>query len=525
MKPHLSLLFIGLTGTALAQGPLTPPPGADPSIGPVNALTAGGLPQATMKTLHEVEPRTAIAGGTSGMTISASGAYYLTGNITVATGDGITINASNVTLDLNGFSITTSAAPAAGIGVRLGQGLRNVAIRNGNIGGDGLGGAFTGGVYYMVSGFPQPPSNLRVADLSVAASEFGISAGITVATFHVERCMVIGGSAHGIQGGIVKDCVVEGGPIIGRIVKDCSVTTPGDIGIYAEVVENCYATSAGTAIQAKCVVNSFGSTSGANSYPLPTVLAGIANNVWAEGSGGDGDAINATTVANSVGQRPSDPFGSTPGNATGSGIEATIVQGSVGVTTSGKAIEGKVVSVSQGTTDSGRGIFATIVTGSNGLGTAVNSYGIESELISQSKGVGLLRGLSTDRGVVVGSIGKCPSGNSNIPIIATNSVLVGVNATTDDIFGGISLTGGLAVNAFANGFGVEVPGGLVAHSVGKRVLDIGGGNQAGIRASIVNGSRGTGSTGVVGILADLIDGSFGSGTGGTTSGALEFNSN
>jgi hypothetical protein len=54
MKPHLSLLFIALSGAALAQGPLTPPAGADPSIGPVNALTAGGLPQATMKTLHQV---------------------------------------------------------------------------------------------------------------------------------------------------------------------------------------------------------------------------------------------------------------------------------------------------------------------------------------------------------------------------------------------------------------------------------------------------------------------------------------
>jgi hypothetical protein len=516
MRPHLSLLFISLTGTALAQGPLTPPAGADPSIGPVNALTAGGLPQATMKTLHEVEPRTAIAGGTSTVTINQSGSYYLTGNIVVSASHGIEINASNVTLDLNGFSIGSSANPAEGVGVNL-SAVANVSISNGSIAGGFLVGV--GPFNSMLT-----PRNVRVANLGISACP---NWGVLLETHfnnRVEGCMVEG-AVGGIRGTLVSDCSVTAGGITGRIVKDCSVTTPGDIGIYAEVVENCYATSAGTAIQAKCVVNSFASTSGANSYPLPTVLAGIANNVWAEGSGGDGDAINATTVANSVGQRPSDPFGSTPGNATGSGIEATIVQGSVGVTTSGKAIEGKVVSVSQGTTDSGRGIFATIVTGSNGLGTAVNSYGIESELISQSKGVGLLRGLSTDRGVVVGSIGKCPSGNSNIPIIATNSVLVGVNATTDDIFGGISLTGGLAVNAFANGFGVEVPGGLVAHSVGKRVLDIGGGNQAGIRASIVNGSRGTGSTGVVGILADLIDGSFGSGTGGTTSGALEFNSN
>ena len=62
MKPRHILILSALTGTALAQGPLTPPPGADPSIGPANALN-GGLPQAAMKTLHLVEPRTAIAGG------------------------------------------------------------------------------------------------------------------------------------------------------------------------------------------------------------------------------------------------------------------------------------------------------------------------------------------------------------------------------------------------------------------------------------------------------------------------------
>jgi len=95
MKPRHILILSALTGTAFAQGPLTPPPGADPSIGPVHALTAGGLPQATMKTLHQVEPRTAIAGGTHGATLNQSWAYYLTGNITVATGEGITINASN----------------------------------------------------------------------------------------------------------------------------------------------------------------------------------------------------------------------------------------------------------------------------------------------------------------------------------------------------------------------------------------------------------------------------------------------
>ncbi len=53
-----------------------------------------------MKTLTQLEPRTPLAGGTAAITISQSGSYFLTGNLTVATGDAITINASGVTLDL-----------------------------------------------------------------------------------------------------------------------------------------------------------------------------------------------------------------------------------------------------------------------------------------------------------------------------------------------------------------------------------------------------------------------------------------
>jgi hypothetical protein len=397
MKTHLALL-LSVTSTALAQGPLTPPPGADPSIGPINALTAGGLPQATMKTLHQVEPRTAIPASTSGVTISASGAYYLAGNITVATGDGITINASHVTLDLNGFSITTSAAPAAGFGVRLGQGLRNVAIRNGNIGGDGLGGAFTGGVYYVVSGFPQPPSNLRVADLSVAASEFGISTSNSVATCHVERCLVIGGSAHGIQGGIVKDCVVEGGPIIGRIVKDCSVTAPGTSGIVADVVENCYAVSAGTAIQAKCLVNSYGTGGGNNDV----ISAGVAQNVWAEGGSGLGDGLKAKVVLNSYGKRP----GEIDSPNSSSGIEALVVGNSQGEGYFGIDCNSSGAGLATGSLGEGAfGISGTLVEASLGRSVLGNGgYGIVGDLVSAGMGVGRATGPGDAQHGVYGTV-------------------------------------------------------------------------------------------------------------------------
>src|SRR5438477_473602 len=85
-------LFVG--ASVFAQGPLTPP----------------GAPAPLFKTLQQVEPRTPIAAAP--FTISAAGSYYLTTNVTVSSGDAITITANNVTLDLNGFTIASTRPTA-----------------------------------------------------------------------------------------------------------------------------------------------------------------------------------------------------------------------------------------------------------------------------------------------------------------------------------------------------------------------------------------------------------------------------
>src|SRR6516164_9677521 len=100
--------------TALAQGSLTPP----------------GPPAPMMKSLDQIEPRTPIS--SAPFTISQPGSYYLTTNLTVNSGDAIIIATSGVTLDLNGFTISSTVSNAAGTGILLNSGsLRNITIANG----------------------------------------------------------------------------------------------------------------------------------------------------------------------------------------------------------------------------------------------------------------------------------------------------------------------------------------------------------------------------------------------------------
>ena len=94
------------------------------------SLEPPGPPAPTMKSLQEVEARVPIA--SLPFTISAPGSYYLTQNLTGASGQvGITITASFVTLDLNGFSLI--GVPGSIQAIATPGPTEHVAIRNGVI--------------------------------------------------------------------------------------------------------------------------------------------------------------------------------------------------------------------------------------------------------------------------------------------------------------------------------------------------------------------------------------------------------
>ncbi len=109
--------------SVFAQGSLTPP----------------GVPGATMKTLDQIEPRTPIS--SVPYTISQSGSYYFTTNLTSST-LGVVIVTNNVTLDLMGFTLSGDGG-SSDFGIVLSgttnRTIQNVMVRNGIVRNFGIG--------------------------------------------------------------------------------------------------------------------------------------------------------------------------------------------------------------------------------------------------------------------------------------------------------------------------------------------------------------------------------------------------
>ena len=265
----VSLCGLFLAPTCFSQGVLTPP----------------GAPAPTMKSLDQVEARTAITNTASLVTISQPGSYYLTHNIAVTSGDAIDINANGVTLDLNGFTISSTGAGGA-TGISVNAGLSDITIWNGHIRG---GVTNNGSGVYSGSGFNYGiRATLKIAAVNVLVSRvsvsgclnYGILLGLGDSTV-VESCTVrtvgggginsatiIGCSAidcggNGINGDQVSDCRGESsgtnfGISASFTATGCYGYSASGTGLSALIANGCHgATSTGTALSATHNVNSF----------------------------------------------------------------------------------------------------------------------------------------------------------------------------------------------------------------------------------------------------------------------------
>jgi parallel beta-helix repeat protein len=184
-----------------AQGNLTPP----------------GAPAPTMKSLAQIEPRTPIASLPAN--ISVSGSYYLTTNLAGISGqNGISVNASDVTIDLKGF--TLSGVPGSVNGLLVSGSYTNILVRNGtlkNWGYRGLDAEASLNSQYL---------ELRVSD----NGDDGMDAGVNST---VIQCVAVNNFWRGIyaaDGSVVQACTAadNGNTGIsvnaGSTVSDCSST-------------------------------------------------------------------------------------------------------------------------------------------------------------------------------------------------------------------------------------------------------------------------------------------------------------
>lgn len=126
MRTMACILAVGWpAGSVWAQGSLTPP----------------GDPAPTMKTLAQVEPRTPI--DAAPYAIEQPGSYYLATNLTCTNGNGVTISADAVTLDLEGYAIFGPGNQPLSKGIWVsgagGAPLHGVVVRNGTVGRFGTG--------------------------------------------------------------------------------------------------------------------------------------------------------------------------------------------------------------------------------------------------------------------------------------------------------------------------------------------------------------------------------------------------
>ena len=279
-------LFGSVIASAAFAGDLNPPP---------------GLIEPTMKTLDQVEPRIPLTqatapGSASGMfIIDEAGSYYLTEDLQGQNGvPGIRIQASGVTVDLNGFTLrgANGVDTASGIVVGVLPAPQDLTIRNGRVQGwtgDGISiNQFSRGARIenvTVSncdgnGFVTPQGSTLIN----CVARNNDSDGFNVLGESVLRgCTSVENDGHGFVGGssvTIEDCVASENLLDGiklgnsAVVRGCATSQNqnGILVLGGSTVHGCSSDTDG-------LISGGGGASGINVGPGSVVTACSVRNV------------------------------------------------------------------------------------------------------------------------------------------------------------------------------------------------------------------------------------------------------
>lgn len=173
MAPLLAMMLL-LISHSVAADPMAPP----------------GPPGPVFKNLGEIEPRAALGGqqAASPILIDSPGSYYLTGPVTAVPGHpAISINADQVLLDLNGFTVTGDANSEDGHGIHVSG--RQVTILNGTVrdaGGSGITCADGSSLVLLeIAAVDNGDNGAGCPQLRVAGGEFSDNGGIGLVSLNL----------------------------------------------------------------------------------------------------------------------------------------------------------------------------------------------------------------------------------------------------------------------------------------------------------------------------------------------------
>jgi parallel beta-helix repeat protein len=432
MKTNFTLLAAMLAGwlpaiNVLAQGSLTPP----------------GVPQPTMKTLTQVEPRIPIdATNTPGQSdcvhsIAAAGSYYLTGNITGESGkNGIRVDADNVSIDLNGFTMTGLGPVDSQNAIMVSASLKQITIQN-------------GALRNWQSGIAASASTeLRFERLLVSGGHTGIAAGPGSI---VKDCMVTDATLFGFtcgSGSIIGDSVARdsagGGFSAGDNVRlvNCAATTTtnGPFGFPGIAAGQ-------SSVLSGCVARGFRGTGiSLGNYGVISDCVAVANGMVTANSGmvtGEGTVMErCTAIANSssgiVVGAGSTVQSCTVRSNTVHGLLTTVATAIRNCTASGNGQDGIRVET------------ACTVTGNTCDNNGVSSIAAGIHAISADNRIAENNVTANDRGIHVGSPGNLISRNS-----ASGNTTANYDVVVGNFMGTIVTSEG-ALNSATNSSNINI---------------------------------------------------------------------